>query len=195
MSEDNLEKELEKEEENGEINENLVYLPEAGGVAFMELFTQKGVKINLTARGFDAKGALDNLMDAVIYGMNKYKLSVSLTLPQAPEYTPTINDSTSTTPVYQQVNKPQPVSSSSGTNSYKVSAVFHDTDSKGTHHIKVRCGKWVKYGLYAYEQVIPETVEFTSWDMKIDYAPPPEMAIALVDESGEKPRIRGFRPE
>jgi len=48
-------------------------LPEAGGIAYCEMFTEKGVKINLTGRGHTAAEAADNLVDGIMHAASKYK--------------------------------------------------------------------------------------------------------------------------
>jgi hypothetical protein len=195
----------EEEVENNEIGEELqqfekevdaAYFPEAGGVAFMTMYTPRGSTINVTARALDAKGAIDNLLEALKYGVEKYKLSATMPpLQNAPAAKGPAPVQSVQPVIAQAVHQPAVAIPPGGIlNDYDVSSVFHDVDSKGGHHLKVRCGKWVKFGLYAYEQVLPKDVkdDFVSWEIKQEFAPPDSMAIAIVDETSEKPRIKGF---
>ena len=60
-------------------------LPEAGGIAFMTLYTPHGAPINLTARSHTCQGALQELLNTVKWAMDEYKMTTtrSETLPSA----------------------------------------------------------------------------------------------------------------
>lgn len=50
-------------------------LPEAGGIAFTELYTPKGARINVTARAHNAKDAIRDLVEAVTWSMAEYGMT------------------------------------------------------------------------------------------------------------------------
>lgn len=50
-------------------------LPEAGGIAFATLYTQKGAAINVTARAHGPKEAIKELVDAIVWAMAEYSMT------------------------------------------------------------------------------------------------------------------------
>ena len=56
-------------------------LPEAGGIAFCTIYSKTGVPINVTARAFNTKDAIKDLMDSVVWAMGEYDMSVEKPLP------------------------------------------------------------------------------------------------------------------
>ena len=65
-------------------------LPEAGGIAFTELVTKRGARINITARAETPVSALDSLVEAVEYAISKYGMKAKVVpMPQnAPKSAP-----------------------------------------------------------------------------------------------------------
>ena len=61
--------------------QNEKQLPEAGGIAFLTIYSKTGVPINLTSRAFNPKDALKELMDAVIWAMGEYEMTVEKPMP------------------------------------------------------------------------------------------------------------------
>lgn len=60
-------------------------LPEAGGIAWTELLTQAGQKVNVTARAVNLKKAIDDLNEAVLYAHEKYGWTGVAQISRSPE--------------------------------------------------------------------------------------------------------------
>lgn len=98
-----------------EICNNIPSLPEAGGVAFCELYGEKSdaegvkhlVKINLTARGLTAKYALADLLEALVTAREVYHLNPYNPYERVPQPTPTATPMVQpTTPAVAQPAEP-----------------------------------------------------------------------------------------
>ena len=64
-------------------DENQTSLPEAGGIAFMTLYSKTGAAVNLTARATGPKEALRELIEAVTWAMGEYSMSTDKPMPPA----------------------------------------------------------------------------------------------------------------
>lgn len=62
-------------DEREEMDARGCLLPEAGGVAYADLWSPEGFKVCITARGANAMEALDDLITTTRYGMVTYQLS------------------------------------------------------------------------------------------------------------------------
>lgn len=186
--------------------------PEAGGIVFCKLYTLKGMEMNITSRGVTPKQALDQLMDSILYAMDRYKMTtimprfnpekVNHETPKAPVGTtqaivpPPKIKSNQPAPTQSSI-PPKPIETTDATNLTKlvVKSVAHVVSLKGIHHLNIKsAGKYSQYGLAAWPEVIPELLQdiYMGWDINIEYEPPDCLKYAYVDELATKKKITHF---
>lgn len=182
-------------------------LPEAGGICFTELYTPGGLKIHLTCRNFTGKDALDEIIHTIEYGIKKYKLTTKLSPPpatstqvvasngNAPVNHPPQAQPAGSAPV--PASAPAPASTpavSQAPASEEIERIIletiqHGVSESGVHYLLCKGGKYRKYGIKAWPEVLPPPYQgFESWAVGVTYAPVAGFEIALF--SGKK--VQGF---
>ena len=162
-------------------------LNEAPCVCWMYVYGEdegRRAKANVTVRGSDPKKTFDELMELVAYTEANYGFSIW--------------ERTSTS--YSSVTKraqDQDVDQSQGQEEnikYEVIAIVKDETSKGTPNLKIKGGKWQKFGQTAWTEVIPESAsDFVDWKRgteKTGDQIPVDMTYAIFDPN--KKKIIGF---
>lgn len=175
-------------------------LPEAPVSFNVNLSGEGGTVLSSTVRGFDYNETMDRLVRGIKYAKDKYKLSSSpikreipkpqdnTQAPQTKQSAPPVAGQSapvkSAPPIVQQ--NPQPAEN---TTVIDVIAVSHLVGKGGSpHYINVKGGQWRKFGIPAYEEVVPVSMRnFTEWPVQEEYTEvPPELAKALVNVEKKK---------
>lgn len=155
-------------------------LPEAGGIAWAEVYTPSGNKINLTARADDPISAFENLYTAIEYAMKMKGCTATKVLESAP--TQAYSPPATTTAVKPVVPGNLPPNEA-GIQIINVESVSHQV--KGAQHVVVvKGGAFKKYGIVAWREVLPDEVKasFESWELMKELAPPASMVRCMVDK-------------
>lgn len=206
--------------------ENQDGLPEAGGIAFCELYGPHGNKINVTARGPHPLVAAESLLKAVKLLADRYHFTpspVARELPAAPAALPVqsvtpqaVTQTPVLQPVYvnpagQTVTPGQPLGSvaqeqgqqagnplSQSLEIIPVKSVRHVISQDGSsHYVRAMGGRFTKFGVPAYDEVIPKSVQYMLYPVGVDYQTPPEMAFMTVEitkdkQNHDKPKVIAF---
>ena len=74
--------------------------------------------------------------------------------------------------------------------SFEVKALVYKLSKKGPY-LKAKGGRWMKWGLNAFHEVIPQDVDYGSWQVDVDTTNvPPQMRYAYYDE--DKKQVVAF---
>ncbi len=159
---------------------------EAGGVAWIDLFTPTGAKISLTERRSNGIQALDAIMEAITYASERYQITTNnpaKMIVSPPNRTSPTTQTTTTTPPTIQLN-------TGGTQVMKVTSLKH-IQSKTKKHMAVVTVEGLGEGVFAYESVIPPSANFMGWTLFQEYSPPAGLEYAEVDLG--KKTVKSFR--
>jgi hypothetical protein len=180
-------------------------LPEAGGVAFMTLYSKTGVPINVTARAATSADALRDLMKTVVWAMGEYEMTVEKPAPPAapvvPQPTITVTDETGVPVIDAVTGKPMTAPLPEGVRLYTVAQVFHDKTKSGKDVLKVITAEEpynTKYGVSCFHPS-PEFNGWKTWQEgeKFKYAPPAGAGHVLIrapQGEGKYADVLEFRP-
>lgn len=179
-------------------------LPEAGGTAWADMYSPKGLKINLTSRNASLIMAAEELLRAVRYLHEKHGFAIErqLFVPQTPppasdkneplfvppagtREQPGVQLATPVAPpepTYVPVEDRTPTDVSTGLEVIPVKALIHTISRDGkSHYVKALGGRWSRFGANAYEEVIPKTVQYMLWPPGVECVVPQEMAYMTVE--------------
>jgi hypothetical protein len=141
-----------------------ISMPEAVSIAFTEVYTQGGNKVNITCRGVSGRHAIDELADTLRYMREKYDMRSKQERVAEKDteihYVPNVEDTNDASLPYA----PQPTYSPQPTLGQIIDmAVVSITrerkrDGKGDV-LHVRGGPYTKFGVAAYENVWPQTLD------------------------------------
>lgn len=183
---------------------------EAPGLAWMKLYTKKGAEITISVREPSATIALDQLVKVVAhaytkYGMTSVRPAANPVIHYGPDNVPVVerpgenvgNVPTMQAPVAGPLqNAPtsqQPPAAAAGDNVERITIakVAREVTKNGQDsYLRVFGGKYTKYGVPAYEEVIPAAIapSFKNWPVKAEYAPPPGLKVAVIRTEGDGKR-------
>lgn len=191
-------------------------LPEAGGVAWTTLVGKEGGKFNLTCRAPTPILAAERLFSAAKDMKERHGFSVEGTIHEAPPAPPPISAPpmpTGAPPVYDPNEPPMPPQPqyvdpqtqvpvqpgppvgnealNTGLTVYKVTAVAHVKTTSGEgDYIRAKSPPgtmFSKFGAAAYEEVIPQGIQYKLWPVQKFYDQvPPQMAYMTVEEYESK---------
>jgi hypothetical protein len=76
----------------------------------------------------------------------------------------------------------------------KVESITHAVTDSGHHYIKVKGGKYSKFGVKAWTESIPEVASgFVEWPIGTEYGPLPGMEVALVADGKKVQRFNNVQ--
>lgn len=153
---------------------------EAGGIAWAEVFTKTGAKINLTSRADNPIDALDNLYVAIEYAITEKSCTTERPSVPASE---THYEHTETASNFSAPAKKKPPEVAD----YKVRAIAHTLSKNGTaHFLKVLPvdGYYKTYGVNCFPDIVPEDIrtEFLKWPVDKEYTPTPSTRFVRVQK-------------
>jgi hypothetical protein len=166
-------------------------LPEARASVNFFGTTSKGWDCQFTLRDHDEKILIKRFADFQEY-LDRYhvspkgKSSSASSVPSSPSAPPS---STPSPPPKVETRIPgeyPPDDGQAGIDTYEVEIVNHQVASNGAHFLLCKGGKYMKYGYRAYEEIVPDTVNFENWPMGQDFSPPDEVKVAWVDLEKKK---------
>jgi hypothetical protein len=157
---------------------------EAGGVAWVDMFTQNGFKISLTERRKTGIRALDAIMQAIDYGIQMYKLSGRKLVEQFPA--PAVAQPASPPAPLQMVVDAQP-------KVCQVLSVKHIKSKTSTRHMLVVKTAEYPDGAMAFENVLPKSFNINSLQLFTEYQPPADMAYCVIEAKAKGPNVTEFR--
>jgi len=165
---------------------------EAGGIAWTEVFTARGSKINLTARADDPITALENLYTAIEYALKVKNCVPEKTYPAAPTAPQAETISAS-----GAVPAPTPApANQSGIEIIDIKTISHTITQNGVHNVTVKGGMYSKYGVVAWKEILPQDVKdaFEGWPIGQDLAAPVSMRKAMIGtgSNGKGKRVITF---
>lgn len=162
---------------------------EAGGVAWVDMFSQHGFKISLTERRKTGIRALDAIMEAIEYGIKKYNLG-GKRIDYIPPTVPVPNSTTtaySVTPPLQMVVDAQP-------KVCQVLSIKHikSKTNPSRHMLVVKTAEFPD-GAMAFENTLPKSFNITALQLFTEYQPPAEMAYCVIEVKARGPNVTEFR--
>ena len=189
----------------------LAPLPEARNSVNIVCVTPDGAEMQLTVRSLSFTEMLDRLMGGIRYAYSTYGIRplVKHTTPSAPVTTPVTGNAHTLPPpalagVAQPVQPVTPVAQSqqpqqaqqsqqSGIEVFEVKSVFVAYTMKNhSPFLKVRGGKYMKFGVAAYNDILPVDFQeiypegLTPEGQTIEYSPTPDMKWAHYDTNAKK---------
>lgn len=185
-------------DEREEMDTRGCLLPEAGGIAFTDLWSKTGAKISLTARATTPMEALDDLVAAVRYGMDVYQMTpappqamAQRTQPTAPEPTPQANGAPA--PVVKSATQtPEgPVGGAEEIVTFTVEKIEAQMTPNGKPQFKVFGGAFSKYGVTCWPETLAGQFELDGIKTGDSWAPSGLTARALRID-GKVKKVVGF---
>jgi hypothetical protein len=186
-------------------------MQESGGVIMFDFYAPDGSVIKITVRSISIRGAIDRLADAIQYANTKYGW---VTHPaKAPELMPAPAKGAVPAPVPlplpakaatpAPVPAPVPVhppaaapATQTTKETIEVASLFHDIGNSGNHHLKVKGGMYMKFGVAMWEESMPAGLMemIMSWPVKQEFAPPEGMGRAIIEKLGTKVKVVQLLP-
>lgn len=187
--------------------EEAAKLGEAGGIAFTELETPRGAVINVTARSLTPQGAIESLLSAIKAVKDKYDITPRYKVSKEP-LPPFVAPMSATTlpssfegqagqaaqAAQALVKTTPPPQAQSGGETISVDSIEKMFTKNNVPYLRARGGKWHKYGVAAYPEVIPAGFDINALNMNTQYPAPPEMkwAVCSSDPDGKNLKVIAF---
>lgn len=167
-------------------------LHEAPAVAWTNVFSKTGAKINITVRSTSATEALDELVEAVLYAKEKYNFEV---MPHG-AYVSTNGASAPASDVPQA----QPVQTSNGevvtaqTKTIAVETISKGFTPNGKEYLLVKGNPFSKYGVKAWPETVPDTIDFAAMEAGKEYTAGEGMrqAVVVLNDKGNPQKVVSF---
>jgi hypothetical protein len=166
-------------------------LHEAPAVAWTNLFTKTGGKINVTVRAFSAQEALDELVQAVLYAKETYHFDV-VPYSYASSAPPVDTLPETLKPVPVQTEKTE--NGTANTKTMEVDTIHKSLTENGKPYLKVKGAPFSKWGVKAWPEVVPNSIDFDALETGKEYEAPDGMRNAIIEmtEKGNPRKVIQF---
>lgn len=171
---------------------------EAGGLAWVNLYTQLGAEITLSARSTNPTEALLDLVGAIKFGVTHAKLSTAR--PAANLSAAGLPNASSPVPGIP-AQAPAPAGADAADNGtggevIDVKSVALAFTKRGDAYLKVKGGKYSQFGVNAYDRSLPPAIKDSIRSMfpnqGVDYAAPLNLQRCVVILEDGHPKVSHF---